>query len=55
MIDNISINVSGTQIILSFRLFSQYNVKHGLGGGQRYCDIIGTGSAWSNLAGKPYQ
>lgn len=32
MVDNISMTVSGTQIILSFGLFSQYNVKRNYGG-----------------------
>lgn len=32
MVSNISVTISGTQIILSFGLFSQYNEKHDFGG-----------------------
>ena len=51
MIDIISVNVSGTQSILPFGLFSQYNVKWNLGvkGTERV--TVGTISRKLNLQG----
>lgn len=54
MVDNISMNVSGTQIIFPFGLFFQYNVKWGF----RLKSIMisqGLEVERLNPAGKPYQ
>ena len=49
MMDIISVNVSGTQSILPFGLFSQYNVKWNLG--VKGTDCVGTISRKLNLQG----
>lgn len=51
MIDIISVNVSGTQSILPFGLFSQYNVKWDLGVKGIDCVTVGTTSRKFNLQG----